>query len=198
MEPGCCVPTGRESAARKPNRARKKSQPVIAVGARMSCRALSRRTRRHPVERNAIAIARTARLRDKHGSISARRPRSATFPAGAFHDLRSHQGDRPRHRRGADRVHPGLVHRPSAAGAALLRLRRRGFRQDLRDPDPVRRHPRAAVDLFRAAVAARDRIFHRSGGAALRHRRPAGVPAGGGGRRAGARLHQGACCSTTG
>ena len=41
-------------------------------------------------------------------------------------------------------------------------------------------------------------IFHRSGGAPLRLRRAARVSAGGGRRRAGARFHQGACCSTSG
>ena len=73
--------------------------------------------------------------------------------------VRYHQGHRPRHRRRPDRVHSGVVHRASAAGAALLRLRRRGVRQDLRDADPVRRDPGAAVDLFRPAVAAGASVF---------------------------------------
>ena len=41
-------------------------------------------------------------------------------------------------------------------------------------------------------------MFHRSGGAALRHRRPAGVPAGGGGRRASRMTSSRTCCSTSG
>ena len=64
--------------------------------------------------------------------------------------------------------------------SALLRLRRRCLRQDLRDPDPVRRDPRHPVDLFRAALADRDRHVQRPGGAPLRHRRADRVPAGGG------------------
>ncbi len=53
---------------------------------------------------------------------------------------------------GLHRVHAGVVDRTSAADAAILRLRRRGLRQDLRGADPIRRHPRDPVDLFREAV----------------------------------------------
>src|SRR3981081_4290297 len=51
-------------------------------------------------------------------------------------------------------AYPGVLDRASAADAAFLRLRRRGFWQHLRGADPVRRDPGAAVDLFRPAGAA--------------------------------------------
>ena len=178
------VETRRESERRNPNRARKKSQRSLRRSGPSY-----RRRREQAVERNANAIAGPTPLGEKHGTDVA---------AGACHDLRRHQGHLPRHRRGPDRVHSGVLDRASAAGAALLRLRRRGLRQDLRDPDPVRRHPGAAVDLFRRAVEACDRIFHRSGAAPLRHRRAAGVPAGRGGRRASRTTSSRTCCSTNG
>ena len=62
------------------------------------------------------------------------------------------QGRAARHCRRPHRVHPGVLDRPPAADAALLRLRRRGVRQDLRGADPARRDPRHPFDLFRAAV----------------------------------------------
>ena len=84
----------------------------------------------------------------------------------------------------------GVVDRAPAAGAALLRLRRRGIRQHLRGADPVRRDPGAAVDLFRPAVGLAVGMFTDRGGAALRDRHPDRVPARRRGRRAAARLHQ--------
>ena len=110
--------------------------------------------------------------------------------SGALHAVRHFQGHRPRHRRGPHRVHPGVVDRASAAAGALLRLRRRRLRQDLRGPDPARRDPRAAVDLFHPAVGHRHGAAERPRRAAVRDRRAGRVPAGGRGRRAGWRLHQ--------
>ena len=115
-----------------------KSQPVMARMAGQSCH----------------SVAKLLRVRHCHcpGAAIGRKS-TDRFPPEHCMTFDSHQGDHPRHRRGPDRVRAGLVDRPSAAGAALLRLRRRGLRQDLRGADPVRRHPRAAVDLFRPAVA---------------------------------------------
>src|SRR5690349_20123276 len=67
---------------------------------------------------------------------------------------RHHQGGHSRHRRRLHRISPGLLDRAPAAAGAFLRFRRPGFRQHLRDPDPVRRYPRPAVDLFHPTGAA--------------------------------------------
>ena len=82
---------------------------------------------------------------------------------------------------------------------AVLRLRRRGFRQDLRGADPARRDPGDPVDLFRPALADRASAcspIRRRGASSsacwsrfCRRRWSAPLAA---------RLHQGACCSIPG
>ena len=114
--------------------------------------------------------------------------------AGALH-ARSHavqpdQGRGARPGRGPHRIHPGLVDRAPVADPAVLRLRRRGVRQDLRGADPARRGAGDPVDLFHPAVEDLPRHVHRSAGAPVRDRRAAGVPAGGDRRRGRAQLHQ--------
>src|SRR5208282_6688213 len=86
-----------------------------------------------------------------------RAPAAPSSAVELFRAIRCHQGDDPRRGRGTDRVHTGLVDRTSPAHAAVFRLRRRRFRQELRGLDSVRRHPGLTVDLFGAAVASRYR-----------------------------------------
>ena len=82
---------------------------------------------------------------------------------------------------------------------AFLRLRRRGLRQHLRDPDPVRRDPGAAVDLLQRGCRQlaigffTDATARRFVLGVLLAFLPAAVR-----RRAAARLHQDACCSIRG
>ena len=115
----------------------------------------------------------------------------AVPPRGAPHVDRPPQSRLSGHRRGVDRVHPGLVHRPPAPARPFLRFRRPGLRQDLHGADPARLDPRHPVGLFRPPGPDRPRAPGRRASAALRPRRPDRIPAGGGGRRPAARLHQG-------
>src|SRR6266480_4294060 len=50
------------------------------------------------------------------------------------HDVRCSAGSDSRHRRGCHGVPPGVLDRPSAAGATLLRSRRGWFLEKFRDP----------------------------------------------------------------
>ena len=93
----------------------------------------------------------------------------------------------PRGHRGADRVHPGLLHRPHPARRPFPRLPL--DRQGLRGADPARRDPRHPVGLCRPPARARPRAAERPRRPPLRRRRAAGLPA--------RRRSPASCCTTS-
>ena len=187
-EPGGCLPTGGNQATRKPNRTRKASSQRGHCAASVDSA--------DAVERH-VAIAQAAVARQATDRFPARRPRRLPhFP--------------PEHCMTFDLIKAivlGMVEGltefmpVSSTGHLLLVQRFFGFAdEDFGKTFAVLIQFGAILALlsiyFVRLWQARDRLLHRSGGAPLRDRRADRVPAGGGGRRAGARLHQDACCST--
>ena len=87
----------------------------------------------------------------------------------------------------------------SSTAHLLLAGRLLGFdkrRQGVRGADPARRDPRAALGLFRPAVAARRRRCRATGRPGASPRRRHRVPAGGGPRRRSSTISSRRCCST--
>ena len=116
---------------------------------------------------------------------------SRRIAPGAPHAVRRLQGRGAGRGRGTHRIPARLVHRPPAAARALLRLRRRRVRQDVRGADPARRDSGDPVDLFSPSLGDRDRRAHQGGAAPLHPRRADRVPARRDHRCARAFVHQG-------
>ena len=118
---------------------------------------------------------------------------------GPHYDVGCSESGDSRHHRGYHGIPAGFVHRSHAAGATLLRPRRRRLLAEFRDPDPARRDPCDRDAVFLQAVGAwRSACSRNPRRSALRHRRAGGVPAGGGRRPRRRQIHQGIAVQSVG